>query len=181
MKKRIVFGIMVISLTLNACQSTSNSKAHEGLKSEQVESHKSTKSIRQFLNEVDQFIDQKVSLTGIITHTCKHSGKRCFLADADGKETVRVEAGGNIVGFNRELVGSMVCVTGTLKERRLSMEYIEQMEEALKEKQVKEDGSAETCAAENNNILRMRTWMKENGKNYYSIFFIDGEDYEVVE
>jgi len=181
MKNGIIIAFVAIALSLNACQSKSSSNTQVEKTSEQVEGVKHMSGIKQFLTEAEQHLDEKVSLTGVITHTCKHSGKRCFLADADGKETVRVEAGGDIVGFNRELVGSLVKVTGTLKERRLSKEYIEQMEEAIKEKQVKEDGTAETCAAENNNILNMRTWMKEHGKDYYSIFFIDGENYEIVE
>jgi len=125
-------------------------------------------------------LDKTIKLTGVVTHTCKHSGKRCFLADADGDETIRVEAGGKINGFNRELIGSTITVTGVLKERRLTKEYIDQWEESLKEKAVEEDGTAENCTAENNNISKMRKWMKEHGKDYYSIFFMEGIDYDIV-
>ncbi len=183
MKKRVLLGLAVLTaltIVLNACQGKSAAKTQEE-PGEQPAVGKNMADIKQFLSEANQYVNQKVTLTGVITHICKHSGKRCFLADADGKETVRVEAGGKIVGFNRELVGSMVRVSGTLKERRLSNDYIDQWEEALNEKKVKEDGTAKTCAAENNNISRMRSWMKDNGKDYYSIFFIDGEDYEIVE
>ncbi len=132
------------------------------------------------LLHVDENLNKTIKLTGVVTHTCKHSGKRCFLANIDGNETIRIEANGKITGFNQELVGSTITVTGILKERRLTKEYIDQWEEKLNEKTAEEDGSAETCAAENNNIKKMRQWMKKHGKNYYSIFFMEGIDYDVV-
>jgi len=181
MKNILRISILAVLVVFVSCQSKKSDQGTNEVKSEQAVDFKNFKSIAQFLAEAKDNLEQPVALTGVITHTCKHSGKRCFLADPDGKETVRVEAGGKIVGFNRELVGSLVKVTGTLKERRLSNEYIDQWEETLKEKGVKEDGTAETCAAENNNISRMRDWMKKHGKDYYSIYFIDGNDYEVVE
>ncbi len=133
------------------------------------------------LNVASDFIDQEVVITGHVSHTCKHSGKRCFLVGDNESFSVRVEAGGDIVGFNRELVGNTIKVTGILQERRLSQEYLSQWEEKLKAKAVKEDGSPETCSAEMNNINDMRTWMEENGKDYYSIYYLNGTSYEVVD
>ncbi len=49
------------------------------------------------------------------------------------------------------------------------------------EKAVEEDGSAESCQAEMTNIAEMRSWMKENGKDYYSIYFLNGTSYEMVD
>ncbi len=135
----------------------------------------------QLLEAAEQQIDQTVQVTGYVVHTCKHSGKRCFITGEDQKASMRIEAKGNIGGFNRELVGSKIKVTGTLKERRISQEYIDQMEKDVAEKQVKEDGSAESCQAELKNINEMREWMKSHNKEYYSIFYLDGQDYETLE
>ena len=55
------------------------------------------------------------------------------------------------------------------------------MEEAINDKKVKDDGSAESCDAETANIANMRKWMKDNQKDFYSIYYIDGTNYEVVE
>ena len=95
--------------------------------------------------------------------------------------SVRVEAKGNIGGFNRELIGSEVIIKGILREIRLTKEYIDQAEEELKEKQGKAEGNGETYDAEMNNIQSMREWMKANNKDYYSIYYIDGTEYEVAE
>ncbi|NDV68501.1 hypothetical protein [Dysgonomonas sp. 25] len=129
----------------------------------------------------DQMVDKTVTVRGFVTHTCKHSGKRCFIVGDDQKTSVRVEAKGEIGGFNRELIGSELAITGVLKERRMTKEYIDQYEEQVKEKKAQEDGSAETCEAELSNINGMRDWMKANNKDYYSTYYIDGESYDVIE
>ncbi|MDR2130123.1 MAG: hypothetical protein LBP56_02970 [Odoribacteraceae bacterium] len=128
-----------------------------------------------------KLVNQRVSVQGTVTHTCKHSGKRCFIVGASGKASLRVEATGEIGGFNRELVGSAIEVTGIVKERRLTAAFLEQQEKEVNEQKAQEDGSEESCAAELENIQQMRAWMKEHGKDYYSIYYMDGETYEVIE
>ena len=132
------------------------------------------------LNVAAQYLDQTVKVAGHVTHTCKHAGKRCFIIGESENVSMRIEAKGEIGGFNRELVGSKIIVTGPVKERRLSLEYIDQMEKDVNVKK-EEDGNAESCAAELSNINDMRQWMKDNKKDYYSIFFMDGQEYEIVE
>jgi hypothetical protein len=132
------------------------------------------------LKVADRELDKTVRVNGYVTHTCKHSGKRCFIVGESQSVSMRIEAKGEIGGFNRELVGSKIEVAGVLKERRLSREYIADMEKDVELKK-KEDGTAESCAAELNNIAEMRKWMKDNGKNYYSIYYMDGLNFTVLD
>lgn len=129
------------------------------------------------LANAETLVNKQVKVKGFVTHTCKHSGRRCFLANESQELTVRVEAKGNIGGFNRELVGSEIEVTGKLMERRLTVGEIDEMEKAINEKRVKDDGAAESCDAEMANVAQMREWMKKKGKDYYSIYYINGEEY----
>ncbi|MDR2683293.1 MAG: hypothetical protein LBB64_05420 [Dysgonamonadaceae bacterium] len=128
----------------------------------------------------EQQLDKTVKVVGNVTHTCKHAGKRCFITGESQQSSMRVEAKGDIGGFNRELVGSKLEITGVLKERRLTKEYIAQMEQDVEIKK-QEDGSAESCDAEQSNINDMRRWMKEHNREYYSIFYLDGLDYISLE
>lgn len=137
--------------------------------------------VDQLLAKAETLVDKPVVVQGHVTHTCKHSGKRCFIVGDDANLSIRVEAGGQIQGFNRELVGNSIAVKGILKERRLTAEYIDQWEEKVQNQEAQEDGSAETCAAEMNNINNMRQWMEDNEKNYYSIYYINGENYDIVD
>ncbi|MDR2086704.1 MAG: hypothetical protein LBP72_05965 [Dysgonamonadaceae bacterium] len=132
------------------------------------------------LQVAEQELDKTVKVVGYVTHTCKHSGKRCFIVGKSQQASMRVEAKGEIGGFNRELVGSKLEITGVLKERRLTQEYIDQMEKNVAIKK-QEDASAESCAAELSSISEMRRWMKERNKAYFSIFYMDGLEYVTLE
>lgn len=176
--KKVLF-LAALLLTMVACN---NKKGDQNAQSAaQTESNVVSYPLNELLTQADKLIDKKVTVVGLVTHTCKHSGKRCFIVGEDQKTSFRVEAKGEIGGFNRELVGSELAITGVVKERRLTKEYIDQYEEQLNEQKAQEDGSAETCEAELNNINGMRAWMKTNNKDYYSIYYMDGEDYEIIE
>lgn len=129
----------------------------------------------------DSMIGKEVTVVGYVTHTCKHAGKRCFIVGDSQKTSMRVEAHGEIGGFNRELIGSQLAVTGILRENRLSQEYLDKMAKDANEKKTQEPAAGEACEAELANIAEMKAWMKENGKEYYAVYYLDGETYEVVE
>ena len=124
-----------------ACLLTATSCVNNGKKSETSQeqptaalSVNEAKYVEDILKDAEKNVDKEVVLKGFITHTCKHSGRRCFVMGKDQKTSVRVEAKGNIGGFNRELIGSEVIIKGILRENRLTKEYIDQAEEELKEK-----------------------------------------------
>lgn len=178
--KHLLFTVMAALLVVfAACSNTQKTNENEGesTKTEKIQVF----SVDSILELAPGLVDHEIEVVGHVTHTCKHSGKRCFIVGDNETFSMRIEAGGKINGFNRELVGNKLQVRGILKERRLSEEYLTQWEEKLKEQELEEDGSAESCEAEMSNINSMRDWMQENNKDYYSIFFLNGTDYEVIE
>ncbi|MCC8154196.1 MAG: hypothetical protein LIP01_08280 [Tannerellaceae bacterium] len=177
MKKLFFIGLILTGMI--SCSNGSSTKQSES-DTETVAVQTIVYELDELLKVADQLLDQNVAVKGYVTHTCKHAGKRCFIVGESQKTSFRVEAKGEIGGFNRELVGSELAITGILKERRLTKEYIDQMEEQVNKK-AEEDGSAESCQAELNNISEMRSWMAENGKEFYSIYYMDGLNYEVIE
>ncbi len=180
MKKMMFLAIMAICLSSCTNKSTEEKGNNSDSTTAQV-SDIAVYRLDNLLAVADQLVDKKVTVKGSVTHTCKHSGKRCFIVGDNENVSMRVEAKGNIGGFNRELVGSELAITGVVKERRLTKEYIDQYEKDVNEKKVKEDGSAETCQAELANINEMRDWMKKNNKDYYAIYYMDGEEFSIVE
>ena len=147
---------------------------------QQSESVATAFELDNLLAIADQELNDTITVVGYVTHTCKHSGKRCFIVGESQKASLRVEAQGEIGGFTAELVGSKLAITGILKEHHLSQEYIDGLEVDVKKLQQKE-GMAEACAAELSNISDMRKWMKEHNKNYYVIYYMDGLKYEVLD
>ena len=177
MKKILFFAAVLFCMT--ACNNKSTEQAEGEAKT--YAAGDKVYELDELLTVADQMVDKTVTVKGSVTHVCVHSGKRCFIVGDDPNTSMRVEAKGEIGGFNRELVGSELDITGIVKERRLTKEFIDQHEKDVNEKKAKEDGSAETCQAELNNINEMREWMKANNKDYYSLYFMDGESYEVID
>ena len=130
----------------------------------------------------DQEVDKTVTVVGFVIHTCKHSGKKCFIVGESQATSLRVEIDpdGEIDAFSPELVGSKLAITGIIKEQHLSGEFIDTLESNVLLSQ-QEGASPEQCEAELSNISDMRNWMKENDKSYYIIYYMDGLKYELVE
>ncbi len=179
MKNYFIAALFLLSVI--SCNNKNREEQTQTQETEITEVTIPTFELDSLLKIADKEVDKSLKVVGYVTHTCKHSGKRCFIVGESQKTSFRVEAKGEIGGFNRELVGSKLAIIGILKERRLSQEYIDQMEKDLNEKKLKETGSAESCQAELNNISEMRNAMKELGKDYYSIYYMDGENYEVLQ
>lgn len=162
--------LLILLLAIYACTPSSTNNATH-----------TAQLVDNILEGAEELTDSIIYIKGHVTHTCKHSGRRCFIIGSNDDLSIRVEAGGKITGFDRELEGHTIIVKGILKERRLSTEYINDYEEQLKEQAISEDGSAESCSSEMKNINDMRAWMKEKGKDYYAIYYLDGMEYEIVE
>lgn len=137
--------------------------------------------VAQLLKMADNQVDQKVLITGTVNHVCSHSGRRCFLIDSTGEYSIRVEAAGTIENFPKEVMGNTILVKGILKEEQLTIAEIDEMEANVLEQHPEEaENNGENCSAEMANIKQMRNWMKEHGKDYYAIYYVEGLSYELV-
>ncbi|MDR1023327.1 MAG: hypothetical protein LBL94_08675 [Prevotellaceae bacterium] len=180
---RTPFILALLAIGAASCSSAPKQKGAAVAKTAEANAVTATSSydVDSLLVAADSLVGKTVSLRGYVTHTCKHSGKRCFLVGESKTASIRVEAKEGIGGFNRELVGSQIAVKGTLRERRLPQSEIAQQEADVNKKKAEENGSAESCHAELSNIAKMQKWMKEHGKDYYAIYYVDGNEYEVLD
>jgi hypothetical protein len=178
---KITVILMLSALCAASCGNTPKQKDAAATKTTEANAAvASSYDVDSLLTAADTLVGKTVSLRGYVTHTCKHSGKRCFLVGESHTTSIRVEAKEGIGGFNRELVGSQIAVRGTLRERRFSQDEIAQLEDNAN-KELEEDGSAESCHTELNSVAKMRRWMKSHGKDYYAIYYVDGNAYEVLD
>ncbi|MFV0365779.1 MAG: hypothetical protein ACK5JS_04650 [Mangrovibacterium sp.] len=177
MKQLVLLAFIALGLVSCGSSSKQTEKTIAEIPAKQYEAF----DLNDYLQVAETKIGDTITVRGYVTHTCKHSGKRCFITGGDKNSSFRVEAKGEIGGFNRELTGSLLAITGVAKERRLTQEYLDQTEKDLEEKVQTEDGSAESCHSELKNIAAMREKMTELGKDYYAIYYMDGLSYEVIE
>jgi hypothetical protein len=173
-------GIIAVCLTMMACN-FSKSETKSTNTQAVIKSAKATVlTIDQLMEVAEDKLGQEVQFKGVVNHVCAHSGKRCILKNETGKLSMRVEATGDMEGFNKEIAGNDLIVTGIVREKRLDTDYINEYEAKVKEKHKgEEDGKH--CSSEMANIKEMRDWMKANNKDYYAIYYIDGTKYEIVE
>jgi hypothetical protein len=185
MQTKHILYTLAIALTILSCGTNNqeNDKNSGEIGSNELKSVNigDAKTVVELLEVAEKNVDKEVVVTGLVTHVCRHSGKRCFLMDNNGKTSIRLEAGGNINGFNQELSGSKLVAKGILRENRLSSSYIDEWEEKTLEEKEKAEIDEDACSSELNNIKEMRNWMKENNKDYYAVYYIEGIDYEEIE
>ena len=129
---------------------------------------------------VDQKINDTITVIGHVTHTCMHSGQKCFIVGESQEITLQVLAGGEISSFDAELIGSKLEITGVLKEKQISQEAIAEMEKGVQEK-LEGGESEESCASEKSNIEDMRKWMESHNKDYYVIYYMEGLSFKKLE
>jgi len=168
MRQLVLFAVLATALF-----SCSGSKNQTTIDDSPVE-------LDQFLTLVDQKVDETATVVGYVTHTCKHSGMKCFIVGESQKVSLQVMAEGEIKSFNADLVGSKLAITGIIKEHHISEESINAMEVNVKQLE-NQEGMTEACASELNNINDMRQWMKDHGKDYYIVYYMEGMKYEVLD
>jgi hypothetical protein len=141
-----------------------------------------TVNVTELLSILDQNIDKEVIVSGTVDHVCSHSGRRAFLVDSTGENSIRIEAAGDIESFEKELIGSTLNVKCVIKENRWTNDEIAQMEIAVLEKHPEDaEADGENCSIEMQNIKQMRQWMKDNGRDYYVTYYAEGISYEVAD
>ncbi|MFO7938923.1 MAG: hypothetical protein R6U66_04150 [Bacteroidales bacterium] len=176
MKRLLLF--FTSAILLAACSST-DKKSTETTDTMTVDTSLAV-SVGTLMEMVSGNTGEEVIIEGIVTHVCIHSGKRCFLKAYDSDNSIRVEAKGNIGGFNSELNGTRMAVRGTIRENRLSEAYINEWEQKTLNQKEQAELDENTCSAELANIKEMRDWMLANNKDFYSIYYIEGLDYKVL-
>lgn len=189
--KQILF-VSLILFCLNSCgkKTSENQSSPEG--------QSTAFSVEKLVASAESEVGKEIQLKGVVTHVCKHSGKKCFLAGDTENLTMQVMAGGDITSFDKELIGSEIIVKGTLKEgKRISKEDIASQEQAVNEEMKasqnhehgegcnhgdeKGESAAHQCESKLNNIKQMQAWMEKNNKDFYALYYIDGVSYELAE
>ncbi len=136
--------------------------------------------VDQILENPDTFVDKKVKVEGLVTHVCKHSGKRLHLTSISTNKMIRVEAADGINQFERELEGNDIIVEGILHKQVIDEDYLAKWEnEGMPGVGVHMEHSSGDEEAKAEQIQSMRHQLKESGENQLVSLWIDGNSFEV--
>lgn len=141
-----------------------------------------TVTVASFDTSAHSYVDRYVWIEGTVLHTCKHGGKRMFLADGNDSITVEVTTGPDIVKFDETLIGSRVKVLGTLQELRIDTKYLNEWEAELKKPAENHETGVHTAAAGHEDqtaqdklatVNAYRQQLAESGKDHLSFYSIE--------
>ncbi len=125
-----VISTLLLSVMIAGCSNPAgnDSKQDSTRKAgEQQAATGKTYGVAQVSKQPGNFIGQKISIEGMVTHICKHGGKRLHLSKSGSDEMIRVRTGKNMSPFEKELEGNTIRVTGIFEEERLDREYLNQL------------------------------------------------------
>ena len=71
-------------------------------------------SINQFYEHPEEFVGKEVTISGLVTHVCKHGGQKLFITGSESGEALRIDVGKNIPEFDIEMEGSEATFTGKI-------------------------------------------------------------------
>ena len=170
-----VLGFVMASLVFVGCGTTTSPSSGEA---SVQEAPAEELTVEALLALDTSYVGQSVVVRGDVDHVCRHSGRRCILSSESGVP-VRVDAKGEIEGFPSDLIGHTIRVYGVLRAQVVPESRVAEMEAELPKHDSVASGE-DPVAAKRNLLARMRRWMEENGKDFYLLYYIDGERYEVV-
>jgi hypothetical protein len=143
-------------------------------------------TVASFDTSAHSYIEKPVWIVGTVTHTCKHGGKRMFLADGNDSILVEVTTGPTIAKFEDALIGSRVKVLGTLKELRIDDKYLNEWEAELKQPAENHDAGVHTGQKGHEDqtaddkfaqINDYRAQIKASGTDHLSFYSIEAVSY----
>ncbi|MFW5820761.1 MAG: hypothetical protein ACOCWA_05690 [Bacteroidota bacterium] len=100
--------------------------------------------IEEFYEHPEDYMGKEVTVTGLVTHVCKHGGQKLFITGSDGDETLRIDVGEEIPEFDIEIEGSEAEFTGIVY--LMSEEFATQAEAEDKEHHNEDECEAEESA-----------------------------------
>ena len=176
--KTVQFIIYVLVFVVFACNNPK--KSDNDLSDESAESPVEVVMVDQILENPEAYADKKVKVEGLVTHVCRHSGKRLHLTSKSSSNMIRIEAAEGINQFQRELEGNDIIVEGIFHRQIIDEDYLARWEnEGMEGEGVHmEHNSAET-EANQELIQTMRRQLEESGNEQLVSLWIDGNSFQV--
>ncbi|HLF35824.1 MAG TPA: hypothetical protein VI583_16390 [Cyclobacteriaceae bacterium] len=137
--------------------------------------------VDELLKNPGPYVERTVTVEGLVTHVCMHSGKRLHLKASGSNEFVRVEAKGDIGQFDRELEGDNLVINGIFRSQVIDKDYLARWETELTGGGQNKNESHTHSASESDMELlsEIKYALENSGKDQITQLWIDGESFSV--
>ncbi len=135
--------------------------------------------VDDILDAPDQYAEKEILISGLVTHVCKHSGKRLHLTSPETNVMIRVEATGDINQFERELEGNEITVKGIFRKQVIDEDYLAKWENENPAGEGMHEEHNEMEEEENTEqINNMRKRLEESGEDRLISYWLDGTSFK---
>jgi hypothetical protein len=187
--KKVILAISILLVIHYSCSSPNKKPANENLSEDLSEL-----TVDNFSGQFEDYIGKEVTISGKVTHVCRHGGQKLFITGEDSSKTVRITTGENIPEFDISLEGSMIVVKGIVKELIIDEAYLAEWEAEVTESTSREpkghqdglDGhQKQEVKAEGGDplasIQKLRDDIAASGKDHLSDYWIETIEFKVKE
>ena len=180
--KKILLMISAVALlaSCNCEDNTNSTDADSTVVEATTEVPISIITVEDFIENQAKYIGKEVTVSGTVTHVCKHGGKKMHLVGTSDDAKLRIDADETISEFPIELEGSDVVVTFMVTEEKVDITSLD-AEYAEKEEHHADDAAEEMETdheAEMAYILLLKDSLIKSGKEYFSNFSYTAIKYE---
>lgn len=201
MKKSILLWATAALMTF--AETSCSSKSSDNSESENV------LTVDSVLANPESYVGQTVTIEGVVSHLCKHGGRKAFLLGSDDNTMIRCDATADMGGrFPQETIHQPLRVTGVVMESRIDENTLRELEanrqgqiERLEQQAGEEDAASysdaptgcetERKAAGQGELQSFTAQMADyrrriaerdslEGKPYLSSYYIQASAYEIL-
>lgn len=137
-------------------------------------------SVDSVMANPDNFVNDTISVEGVVSHLCKHGGKKAFLLGTGEDILIRCEATEQMGGFfPQETIHHPMLAKGILRETRIDEDVVKQLEAAHEAQvaQLAEQLDSEQLAQTADNPGGCETERKAQGQGDIDSFAAQMADY----
>ena len=175
--KSIKFFVFIFFILLMACNGKTNNDNSAG--NSESEETVSAILVDDLLNNPETYVGKVVEVEGLVTHVCKHSGKRLHLTSTASNDMIRVEATGDIRQFERELEGSDVIITGKVQKLVVDEDYLAKWENELSAGTETHDHNQSEAESETEQLNNLRARLEHSGQDQLISYWVDGTSFRI--
>lgn len=170
-RKFLILFFAVVFFT--ACSNENENTDENGVDS--TASEMTVVTVANFDNDVADYVDEQVKITGIVDHVCKHGGKKILLVEDGTDQGVHVESE---EPFDETLVGSEVTVIGIVREFKVDEAYCQKLETEDSEQHIEGEDHEDEINQRKEQAQFFRDSMKNAGIDHISFYSLEFVSFE---